>query len=101
MDQTFEGTPRAEISLDGRKVVRGEVTNDWGSRLQWQVKRDGKQVATAPARAETTYEHEDATPGKYEVVLQMWKYENYKKDAKGNFTDSKFVDISDVVEYDV
>ena len=31
MDQVFEGTPRAEIYLEERRVVRGEVSNDWGS----------------------------------------------------------------------
>ena len=53
MDQVFEGTPKAEIRLEGRKVIRGDVTNDWGSRLQWEVRRDGQVIATPPARAET------------------------------------------------
>ena len=30
MDQKFEGTPKSEIRLEGRKVIRGGVTNDWG-----------------------------------------------------------------------
>ena len=50
MDQKFEGTPKAEIRLEGRKVIRGHVSNDWGSRLQWQISRDGKVVATSAAR---------------------------------------------------
>ena len=37
MDQKFEGTPKAEITLEGRKVSRGDVTNDWGLRLEWQI----------------------------------------------------------------
>ena len=101
MEQKFEGTPKAEISLDGKKVTRGDVTDDWGSLLQWQVKRDGQVVATAPARAEPAYEHPDATPGEYEIVLQLFHYVNYKKDKDGQFTDSKFVDISNAVRYKV
>jgi hypothetical protein len=104
MEQVFEGTPKAEITLDGRRVARGEVTHDWGSKLQWQVKRDDKVVATVAARSETAYEHSDTTPGKYEIVLQLFKYVNFKKDGKGpkaNFTQSKFVDISNSVSYSI
>lgn len=101
MDQVFEGTPKAEIKLDGRKVTRGEVTNDWGSKLQWVVSRDGKVVETVAARMATTYEHADKTPGKYEVVLQMFKYINYKKNAKREYVDSKFIDISNKVSFTV
>lgn len=98
MDQKFEGTPKSEIKLDGRKITRGVVTNDWGLRLQWQIKRDGKVIASPPARADLSYEHADKTPGKYEVVLQMWKYVNYRK-KNGEFIDSKFIDISNTVSY--
>lgn len=101
MEQKFEGSPRAEIRLEGRRVIRGEVVNDWGSRLQWEVRRNGQVVATAAARAEPHYEHPDTTPGKYEIVLQMWKYVNYAKDAKGEFTQSKFVEISNKVSYTI
>lgn len=101
MEQKFEGTPHAAVRLEGRKVVRGEVTNDWGSLLQWVVRKDGKVVATVPARAGLTYQHADKTPGAYDVVLQMWKYVNYSKDAKGEFTASKFVEVSDKVSYKI
>jgi hypothetical protein len=101
MEQKFEGSPQAEIKLEGRKVIRGEVTHDWGLRLQWEVRRDGQVLATPPARADASYEHPDAAPGKYEIVLQMWKYVDYKKDAKGEFTNSKFVDISNKVSYTI
>lgn len=104
MDQVFEGTPAADISLDGRRVTRGDVTNDWGSKIQWVVKKDDKVVATAAARAEASYEHPDETPGKYEIVLQQFKYVNFKKDGKGpdaNYTESKFVDISVPVSYSI
>ena len=58
-------------------------------------------ASTPPARAETSYEHPDATPGSYEVVLQMWKYVDYKKDKEGSFTNSKFIDISNRVSYTI
>ena len=71
MEQKFEGTPQAEIRLEGRKVIRGDVTHDWGSRLQWQVKRDGQVIATPSARPEMSYEHtepDDAAPVKSRKV---------------------------------
>ena len=101
MDQKFEGSPKAEIRLDGRKLTRTEVSNDWGLRLQWQISRDGKVVATPLARMETSYEHADKTPGKYEAVLQMWKYVDYRKDAKGEFVNSKYIDISNKVTWTI
>jgi hypothetical protein len=101
MEQKFEGTPHADVSLEGRKVTRTDVTNDWGLRLQWQVSRDGKVVGTAAARPDVTYEHADETPGKYDVVLQMWKYVNYRKNAQREYVDSKYVDVSNVVSYTI
>ena len=103
MEQVFEGTPKATVALSGRTVTRGDVTHDWGSRLRWRVLRDGQEVATAAAlRTETTYEHPDQTPGKYEIVLQMFKYVNYNKDkAGGEYTQSPYVDISDPVTYTI
>jgi hypothetical protein len=99
MEQKFDTPPKAELKLEGRRVTRSDVVNDWGLRLQYSVRRDGKVVATALARAELSYEHPDTTPGKYEIVLQMWKYVNYKKTPAGEFVDSKFVDISNTVSY--
>jgi hypothetical protein len=101
MEQKFEGTPRSEIKLVGRKVTRGPVTNDWGLLLRWEVRRDGKVIATPAARAEVSYEHSEATPGTYEIVLQMWKYIDYKKKPDGEFVNSKFVEISDKVTYKI
>ena len=95
------GDARAELRLDGRKVTRTEVTNDWGLLLQWVVKKDGKVVATVPARTATNFEHPDATPGTYEIVLQMWKYVSYAKGADGEFTASKFIDVSNPVTYKI
>lgn len=101
MEQKFAGTPKAELRLNGRQVTRTVVVNDWGLMLRWVISRDGKVVATAPARADASYEHPDTTPGKYTIVLQSWKYVNYAKDAAGEFTASKFVDISNVVNYTI
>lgn len=99
MEQKFDTPPQAEIRLEGRKVVRGDVVNDWGLRLQWEVRRDGKVLATAPARADLSYEHPDTAPGKYEIVLQSWKYVDYKKTPTGEFVNSKFIEISNKVSY--
>lgn len=101
MEQKFDGTPKAELRLAGRRVTRTDVANDWGMMLRWVIKRDGKEIATVPARADKSYEHSDKTPGAYEIVLQTWKYVNYAKDAKGEFTVSKFVSISNVVKYTI
>ncbi len=101
MDQKYEGTPKAEITLDGRKVTRSDVAFDWGLRLQWEVRRDGKVIATPAARADTSYEHPEATPGQYEIVLQMWKYVDYLKNPDGEFKNSKFVEISNKVSYTI
>lgn len=96
MDQVFEGTPKAELRLEGRKVSRSEVSNDWGSRIQWKISRDGKEVAVLPARADASYEHTDKTPGKYEVVLEMWKYEGFRVQGHG-----KFIEISNKVSFTI
>lgn len=101
MEQKFEGSPSAEIRLDGRRVTRGPVSNDWGLLLRWEVRRDGKVIATPPARAEISYEHPEATPGSYEIVLQMWKYIDYRKKPDGEFVNSKFIEISNKVTYKV
>jgi hypothetical protein len=101
VEQKFDAAPKAELRLNGRKVTRSVVANDWGLMLRWVVTRDGKVIATAPARADTTYEHPDTTPGQYAIVLQSWKYVNYTKDASGEFTVSKFVDISNTVTYTI
>src|SRR5262249_38456536 len=101
MEQKFDTTPRAEVRLEGRRVIRGDVTNDWGLRLQSEVRRNGQVTATPPARGDVSYEHPDTTPGKYEIVLQMWKYVNYAKKPDGEFINSKFVDISEKVSYTI
>lgn len=101
MDQKLEGKPSASLRLDGRKVTRSEITNHWGTRLQWKVSRDGKEIATVTAGLEPVFEHADAAPGKYEIVLQQFNYVGYAKDKDGKFTTSKYVDISEPVTYTV
>lgn len=97
MEQKYEGTPRAEIRLEGHRVHRTDVTHDWGLLLQWEVRRDGQVVATPNARLADFLDLTGMAPGKYEIVLQMWKYVNYKKKPDGEFVDSKFVEVSNKV----
>ena len=102
MEQRFEGTPQADIRLEGRRVIRGEVTNDWGLRLQWEIRRDGTGRRDRATRGPTSrYEHPDTAPGTYEIVLQMWRYVNYAKNPAGEFTASRFIDISNRVTYTI
>ncbi len=102
MEQKFDAEkPKAEITLSNRKATRSAVANDWGLQLRWVVRRDGKPVATAPARTALSFQHDDATPGKYEIVLQMFQYIDYKKDPAGEYATSKFIDISNAVNYTV
>jgi hypothetical protein len=101
MEQKFDTPPRAEIRLEGRRVTRGDVVGDWGLQLLWEVRRDGKVIATVNARAQDSYEHPDTTPGKYEIVLQMFKYVDYKKRPDGEFINSRFIEISNKVSYTI
>jgi hypothetical protein len=101
MEQRFEGTPQAAIRLEGRRIIRNDVTNDWGLRLQWEIRRNGQVIATPNARPELAYEHPETAPGTYEIVLQMWRYVNYQKNPAGEFTASRFIDISNRVSYTI
>ena len=101
MDQKLEGTPKATLSLTGKKITRSDITDNWGTRLQWKVSRDGKEIATVGAGIECDFEFSETTPGKYQVVLQQFHYVNYRKGTDGKFTDSKYVDISEPVSYTV
>ena len=101
MDQKLEGTPKATLQLSGRKVTGSEITNHWGTRLQWKVSRDGKEIATVGAGIDLTFEHPEIAPGRYEVVLQQFQYLNYKKDKDGKFTESKYINISEPVSYTI
>lgn len=99
MEQKFEGSPKSEIRRDGQKLVRTDVSNDWGSLLRWVITQEGKVVQVQNARPGLSFEYQPAKPGKYEAVLELWKYVDYKKDAKGEFTNSKFIEISNKVTF--
>jgi len=101
VEQVFEGIPKTTLTVDGSTILREDVTDDWGSRLQWKVTFNGKTVTTATAlRTEHSYKHPATEPGKYEVILQMFKYMNFKKTgAGGEYVVSKYVDISNPVTY--
>ncbi len=101
MDQKFEGVPQAEIRLNGNRLIRGHVSNDWGLRLQWQITRGDETIATTLARVHLHHELGMLDPGTYQAVLQMWKYVNYLKDKDGEFTVSKYVDISNRLAFEV
>jgi hypothetical protein len=101
MEQKFEGTPRADVRLDGRRVVRSAVTNDWGSLLRWRVSQGGRLVATANARTVDAFEPPVSEPGTYEVVLEIWKYVDYKKKPTGEFINSEFVTVSDPLTFTI
>ena len=99
MDQRFEGQPKVEIRLEGRRLIRGEVANDWGSQLIWEIRRNGEVSSTVSARANDSYEMSESAAGQYEVVLRMFQYEGYEKDKDGNYTKSKFVDVSNKLNW--
>lgn len=103
MEQKFDGPPpQAEIRLDGLRVVRTDVTGDWGLLLQWQISRDGKPVATPNARLAYEYELAGLEPGAYEIVLQMWHYKDYRKNPQTReFLNSRFIEVSNKVTYSV
>ena len=77
------------------------MSHEWGSQLVWEVRRNGQVMAQVPARANAAYQHPDSTPGQYEVVLQMFQYDGYAKDKDENFTQSKFVEVSNKSGYTV
>ena len=54
-----------------------------------------------PGHAADSYEHHDKAPGKYEIVLQMWKYVDYRKGKDGQYVNSKYVEISNRVTYQI
>ena len=101
MEQKYDVVPQATLQLDGRRVTRSTIVHDWGLLVQWAVRRDGELIATSPARACESYECPDVAPGKYEIVLQSWKYVDYKKQPTGEFINSKFVNISEPVSYTI
>jgi hypothetical protein len=78
--------PEAKLHLDGPRLVRSDVKDDPGFRLQYDFKKDGKTVATAEARAAATLDIPQKEPGTYTVVLELF-YPAYKggTQQKGEF----------------
>lgn len=101
MDQKLEGTPSVEIKLEGRTVVRSEIQNNWGTRVQWRLMKEGKEVSTGVVGPDLGFDLPDLQAGRYQVVLQQFQYVNYKKAADGKFTESKYVDICKPLEFSV
>lgn len=101
MDQKLEGTPSVEIKLEGRTLVRSDVQNDWGTRMQWRIAKEGKEVLTGVVGQDPSIDLPDLEPGKYQIVVQQFHYLNYKKSPEGKFTESKYVDICKPLEFTV
>jgi hypothetical protein len=101
MEQRCLGTPQTVIRREGQRLIREGVSNDWGLRLQWQIKRGGQVVATPNARTNMDYDLTSLGLGSYEVVLQMWKYINYNKNPAGEFTASQFINVSNVLTFNI
>jgi hypothetical protein len=101
MDQRFEGQPKVEIRQEGRRLIRSDVTNDWGSQLIWEIRRNGEVTSTSAARASDSHDIAETEPGQYEAVLKMFQYEGYEKDKDGKYTKSKYVDVSNKLTWTV
>jgi hypothetical protein len=89
--------PLATLKIDGSKIVRTDVADDPGFRLQYHFKKDGKTVAQAEARANETLDVPQKEAGTYTVVLELF-YPAYKN---GTATKGGFKPISNVLTYKV
>ena len=70
-------TPHAVLQLEGSKVVRSEVQEDPGFRLQYHVMRDGKSLSVVEARTTSTIDLPAQGAGTYIVTLELF-YPGYK-----------------------
>jgi hypothetical protein len=87
--------PTAALTLDGPRVVRGELTDDPGFRLQLHFKTGGKTHALVEARSRTAVPVPDGPPGEYTVVLELF-HPAYKG---GTATKGEFKPVSPVLTY--
>jgi hypothetical protein len=71
MDQKLEGTPSVEIKLEGRTVVRSEVQNNWGTRLQWRLLKEGKEIATGSLGPDPAFDLPELQQGSYQVAVSL------------------------------
>jgi hypothetical protein len=78
--------PLAALRLEGGRVVRSELLEDPGFRLQYVFKKDNKVVTVVEARAQPSVEIPTTEPGAYTVTLELF-YPAYKggTEQKGAF----------------
>lgn len=88
-----EFAPKAEIKLEGSRVVRTPVANDPGFRLLWHIKKDGKSVATIEARSSSGAELPIQEDGTYTVSLELF-FPTFKT---GNAQKGEFKAISNAL----
>lgn len=89
--------PLATLKIDGAKIVRTEVADDPGFRLQYHFKKDGKTVGQVEARSSEALDVPQKEAGTYTVVLELF-YPGYKV---GTAQKGEFKPISNVLTYKV
>lgn len=89
--------PLATLKIDGAKIVRTDVADDPGFRLQYHFKKDGKTVGQAEARSSEALDVPQKEAGTYTVVLELF-YPGYKG---GTVQKGEFKPISNVLTYKV
>jgi hypothetical protein len=87
--------PLATLKLDGNKLIRTEVADDPGFRIQYHFKKDGKTASQVEARSSDTMEVPQKEAGTYTVVLELF-YPAYKG---GTATKGEFKPISNVLTF--
>ena len=87
--------------LNGQGMIFMPAAGFYGNAGTGSLSTSWQVIATPNARPEFSYEHADATPGTYEIVLQMWKYIDYRKNPDGEFVNSRFIDVSNKVTYTI
>jgi hypothetical protein len=90
--------PLSTLKLDGNQVVRTELADDPGFRLQFHIRQaDGKTVSTLDARAEAIRELPTKTAGNFTVVLELF-HPAYKG---GTSQKGEFKSVSNVISFKV
>jgi hypothetical protein len=89
--------PLATLKIDGSKIIRTEVADDPGFRIQYHFKKDGKSVGQVEARSSEGLDVPQKEAGTYTVVLELF-YPGYKG---GTGQKGEFKPISNVLTYKV
>jgi hypothetical protein len=89
--------PLATLKIDGARIVRTEVADDPGFRIQYHFKKDGKTVGQVEARSSEALDVPQKEAGTYTVVLELF-YPGYKG---GTVQKGEFKPISNVLTYKV